>query len=313
MTLQYHHLFTHAGCLDGSGAAILFMHAGGLKENIHWVKAGTVEDAIEDSSVMKNPNTPVLLVDICPVTDAGIEFLHDRGNYHVIDHHKHAEPMANRPDWIVSVGNKACGTEMFRQWLVNGGMKQFDTPPYKRFASLIDDHDRWVLQQPMSIEVPRLFAFIGQKKFVEWFYDIEKRFMVEKEYYWYPEEQRLLELLSEGQSMRFDYLIKNKFKKFDSRDPEKNKSIVVGYIISAEVNCSELLADYLAAHPEVDVAAQINMDLGKVSVRSNGRVDLSQYAKLFGGGGHRNSAGYPIPHRIYDDIVSGIHDIDGFE
>jgi len=299
--------------MDGSGASILFEHAGGLKKNIHWVSAGTVEHAITDSSVMANPTIPVLLVDIAPLTEEGMQFLHDRGNYRILDHHKSAERFAGRPDCTISVGNKACGTEMFRQYLVAGGMVKFDSWPFKRFAALVDDNDRWQLQLPMSIEMTRLFAFIGQKKFVQWFMDIEKRFQFEKDYYWYPEEQKLLDVLSESQEMRFKYLIENKFKKFMSCDGDKKRDVMVGYIISAEVNCSELLSKYLSTHNDIDIAMQINLDLGKVSVRSNGRVDLSKYAKMFGGGGHENSAGYPIPSRVYEDIVSGIHRTDTFE
>jgi oligoribonuclease NrnB/cAMP/cGMP phosphodiesterase (DHH superfamily) len=290
--------------MDGSGASILFMHAGGKKENVHWVAAGKFDEHVEDGKVIADPNIPILIVDISP-NDEGANFLHKRGNFQVIDHHKSAERFAAEPNFLISVGNFACGTEMFRQWLARQDQK-FDRAPFKRFASLIDDHDRWVRKQPMSIEMPRLFAFIGQKKFVQSFYDVEYRFKEEKESYWFEHEKFLLDELTEGQAMRHEYLIKNKFVKL-RRQGLAGDTITIGYIVSAEVNCSELLHSYLNANPDVDIACQINLDIDKVSLRSNGKVDLSKFAKLYNGGGHSDAAGHGLPDGLIKGIIEGMH------
>ncbi len=310
LDLGHYHLFTHAGCMDGSGAAILFRHAGGDAKNVHWVKAGHVEEALAESRAVQNPSIPILLVDIAPGTEEGAAFLHERGNFHVIDHHKSAEFLHGRAGFHVPRENLACGTELFREWLEDNGMPKFGMPPFKRLASVIDDHDRWVMQQPMSIEIPRLFALIGQKEFVERFMDVEGRFGEERGNYWTPAEAEMLELISKAQATRFKHLCENRF--IQRKQMFEGREILIGYIISDEPNCSELLHQYLALRPEVDVAAQINLNLGKVSLRSEGRVDCMRFAQSINdlpgqAGGHANAAGHSLPDGLNELIIRSVH------
>ena len=117
LTLENHFLITHAGCMDGSAAAIMFMHAGGLKKNIRYVTPDKVDECIAESSVFKNPSNQVLFVDVCPHSDDAYDYLERRGNFTVIDHHKSGVKFAGRPGFLIDVDNKACGSENFRLWL----------------------------------------------------------------------------------------------------------------------------------------------------------------------------------------------------
>ncbi|MFR3031487.1 MAG: DHH family phosphoesterase, partial [Blautia sp.] len=46
----------------------------------------------------------------------------------------------------------------------------------------------------------------------------------------------------------------------------------------------------------------------KVSLRSNGRVDVSEIAVYFGGGGHVRAAGFDMEGSLYDVINNvGVH------
>lgn len=304
VNLEHHHLFTHAGCMDGSGAAILFRHAAGNPKNIRWLNPGHVDESLADSRIVRNPCVPILLVDVAPGSYEGAEFLMDRGNFHVIDHHKTAERFAGLNGFSISVGNHACGTELLRRWLVEGGMKQFDEPCFKRLATFIDDHDRWILQYPFSKEMPKFFAFTGQQEFVERFMDVRGRFSEEKESYWTPFEAECLDLIKRTQERRFRGLL----TKFVQRKREfEGREITIGYLMSGEVNNSELLHMYLEQHPEVDLACQINLDFNKVSFRANGRVDITKFAAQYGGGGHPNSGGHPMPDGLSDLIIEAIH------
>jgi oligoribonuclease NrnB/cAMP/cGMP phosphodiesterase (DHH superfamily) len=292
--------------MDGSGAAILFMHAGGRAENIYWIRAGNIED-IKDRPALFDHKKPILFVDTAPTDPELRRFLSERGNFEVLDHHKSAEPFHEEPGWTVSVGNMACGTEMFRQWLAKNVDSKFGTLPFVRLAELIDDHDRWLLRRKMSIEMPRLFAFIGQREFVRRFMDVEDRFSTYKESYWTPFEEEILGLLSRAQEGRFRNLIENRFFHKTMTDHEGQQRLFA-YVVSGEVNCSELLHAYLNENPQVDVAVQINLDINKVSLRSNDRVDLSKYCALFGGGGHANSGGHPLrPDGLIWKIIEGTH------
>jgi oligoribonuclease NrnB/cAMP/cGMP phosphodiesterase (DHH superfamily) len=290
--------------MDGSGAAILFRHAGGNPKNIHWVKPGYVDEAIADSKVSQNPNIPILFVDVCPYSEDAVEFLHNRGNFHVIDHHGSAEKYADRPGFVISRGNQACGTEMFRHWLFQGGMKQFGEHEFKRFANIIDDHDRWRLQHPFSIQMPRFFAFTGQQEFVERFMDVKGRFSEEKLSYWTPFEAEVYALIDRTTQRRFLGLM----TKFSQRRIEfDGKKILVAYVVSGEVNCSELLHMYMEENPDVDMAVQINLDYNRLSLRSNGKVNITKFAAQYDGGGSPNSGGHPMPDDLTSKIIELVH------
>jgi oligoribonuclease NrnB/cAMP/cGMP phosphodiesterase (DHH superfamily) len=304
LTLQDHFLITHAGCMDGSAAAIMFMAAGGLRKNIRYVSPDKVDDAIAESSVFKNPNKQVLFVDVCPHSDDALFFLEQRGDFTVIDHHASAKKFAGRPGFLIDIENKACGSENFRRWLERGGMTKFGSYPWFRFAQIVDDHDRWILNEPMSIQMPMLFAFTGQQEFVDRFSNVEERFKHASDLYWDPIELELIKLVRNAQDRRFRRIM----DKFQTQMVNfKGKEYIIGYVISGEVNNSELLHKYLEQHPEADAACQINFDLDKVSLRSSGRLNITEFAMERGGGGHSNSGGHPLPDGMVKKIFEALH------
>lgn len=304
LTLENHFLITHAGCMDGSAAAIMFMHAGGQKKNIRYVTPDRVDEAIAESSVFKNPSNQVLFVDVCPASDDAYLYLENRGNFTVIDHHKSALKFAGRPGFLIDVENRACGSENFRLWLAKGGMMKFTAYPWYRFGQIVDDHDRWQLKEPMSIQMPRLFAFTGQQEFVERFMDVEERFKDVKPDYWTDTERELLRLIENAQARRFRKVM----EKFWVKSVQFNgREYKIAYVISGEVNNSELLNLYLAEHPEVDATCQINFDLDKVSLRSNGRLNITEFAMTKGGGGHPNSGGHPLPDGMVEKVFEALN------
>ena len=290
--------------MDGSASAILFQHAGGQKKNINFVQAGHVDEYVADSSAAKDPNKQLLFVDIAPAKDDTAIFLQSRGNAFVIDHHVTSSRFAGRPGFHIDVQNNACGCENFRQWLVKGGMEEFDKYPYRRFTQIIDDHDRWRQQIPFSMELPRFFSFIGQQEFTSRFMNVPERFAEEKDRYWSPFELEMMNILEREQARRFNSVM----KRFEVVEREfEGRKIKVGYVISGEINCSELLNIYLNEHPDVDVACQINIDLNKVSLRSNGKANVSKWAGEWGGGGHVNASGHSLPDGLPRKVADLIH------
>lgn len=306
--MKQFHLYTHAGCMDGSTAAILFRHCGGEKNNVHWVPAGRVDEVLRESAAINDdPNTPILLVDISPSTPEFARFLVARGNVWIIDHHKSAVYLNGmHPNFIVDVNNEACGSENFRRWLVAQGYERMDQPDFKRLCRLVDDHDRWQLKIPFSMEMPKFFSFVGQKDFVERFMNVPERFQAELPSYWTPFEEDLMKLLRRIQESRY----RASFEKMQVQERVMNgKKVMAAYIISDEVNNSEMLNIYLNEHPDIDVAVQISFGLQKVALRSNDRVDVAEFAKRFGGGGHKNAAGHPLPKGMIAEIVGNMHGV----
>jgi oligoribonuclease NrnB/cAMP/cGMP phosphodiesterase (DHH superfamily) len=300
------HLFTHAGCMDGSASAILFCHAGGSMDRVHWVPAGHVEQFMFDySHMLQTTDTPVLLVDIAPTDIPFAKFLADRGNSYIIDHHaSNLQLNGLHPDFFVDPTNAACGSENFRQWLVKKGHLKFRQDHFVRFCTLVDDHDRWIRKYPFSLEMPKFFSFVGQPDFVKRFMNVAERFRYERNSYWNEFEQDLMQLVNRVQNERYENLM-DKFQVLHRNFC--GKMVKVGYIITDEVNNSELLHKYLVEHPDVDVSCQISYGLQKVAMRSNDRVDVGAWCKQYGGGGHKNAAGHPLPKGQIFDIIRGMH------
>ena len=315
------HLYTHAGCMDGSASAILFRHAGGKKQNVHWIPAGRAEEEMKRSGPINDPNTPILMVDISPGSDDFARFLVARGNVWIIDHHISAKYLNGmHPNFFVDEANIACGCENFRQWLVenkimpidgwtridtdNEPAEGFNAQCFVRFTRLVDDHDRWQLKIPFSIEMPKFFSFVGQKDFVERMMNVRERFAFEKNSYWSSFESDLMQLLKRIQESRY----RSAFDKMQLMQRSfLGKQVMAAYIISDEVNNSEMLNLYLTEHPEVDVAIQISFGLQKVAMRSIDKVDVSEVCKKYGGGGHKNAAGHPLPKGMIHEIIGSTH------
>jgi oligoribonuclease NrnB/cAMP/cGMP phosphodiesterase (DHH superfamily) len=315
-TLENAALFTHAGCMDGSAAAILFMEAGGKEEMIFYVPAGRVDDFLGQAADPRLNNKFLVIVDVAPHSEEVAQWLEMRGNFVCIDHHYSAKWLHGRDHFHIDVENNACGCENFRRWLVkenfqpklerelDTGMKGFDRFAWREFCAIVDDNDRWIRNRKMSGELPLLFSPIGQREFVRRMSNVEDRFGMPKDNYWTGTEKELISILSIGERRRFFALM----KKFQVRKIQfEGREISVAYIVSDEVNCSQLLHDYMDLHPEVDVTAQVNLNLGKVSLRSNGKVDVSKFGEKFDGGGHKNSGGHPLPKGLIDDIITRVH------
>jgi oligoribonuclease NrnB/cAMP/cGMP phosphodiesterase (DHH superfamily) len=311
MDLTNYFLYSHAGCMDGSGAYILARHAGLQTKNIRWLNPGHVDEDLADSSAFRDPSVPILLVDLSPGSFEMAGRLAHRGNFHVIDHHASAERFALRRGFVISVGNKACGTELFRQWLYLHGFQpqtgnmvpSFEHPSFKRFASLIDDHDRWQHIWPFSQDMARYASFVGQQVFIDHFMDVESRFFQEKEHYWTESELELLTAVKVQEARR----LKDLLKKFVVRKRQfQGRDILVGYLVSDEVNSSELLNLYLKQNTDVDLACQVNFRSGKLSYRGLGEVDIPALVGPLGGGGHFNAGGCNLPEGLTDLIIERV-------
>lgn len=71
---------------------------------------------------------------------------------------------------------------------------------------------------------------------------------------------------------------------------------------------SEGFSNYLLSHKEIKIGIfirQIDINEWKISMRSNGYIDLSRLANSFGGGGHKNASGF----KYQGDIKNLINEI----
>jgi oligoribonuclease NrnB/cAMP/cGMP phosphodiesterase (DHH superfamily) len=288
-------LVTHKGCMDGSGCALVFLKAGGKKENIRFVPAGMVERFVKEEPEIQG-NRFLLFADIGFVDPKYVDILEKRGNCVVLDHHKTSLFMQGRSWCLIDAvdGGTACGCEMLRRYL------EVEDEGIKFLCRVIDDHDRWKLKEPQSQDLAMLSVFLGQKIFIEWFQgrDFADGLFTKT-------DLDIMAVLKE----RRDENIANAIKHVIKREVAwGDKTAKVGYIVTSEMNTSLLMNKVLEAHPELDAAALLDFSKTQVSLRSRNGYDVSEMAKYFGGGGHNAAAGHPFPAKFKESMIEDLHD-----
>ena len=287
-------LVTHRSCMDGAGSALLFIRAGGKRENIRYVSAGMLERFVKTDKVF---NSGAFLI-FCDIGFNAPEYaarLDRRGNCVLLDHHKTSLHMQGRP-WA-DIRMDACGTELLRQYL---GLDDLGS---SYLAGVIDSHDRWLTTDvhfPLSTDLACFVSFVGQKDFVNRFADgrplLPGLFT--------PFERDMTNVVIR----RRDEQIANTMKHVRVRDVDlSGRSFKIGYVVSDDPNTSLLLNRLLETYPDVQAACQVMVGHAKVSLRSRGDFDVSTIAQLFGGGGHAAASGHLIDDALIDELISEVH------
>lgn len=292
-------LVTHKDCMDGCGCAMMFLAAGGTLSNVRYVPAGMLEKFIKDE-INDLGNKFVVFADIGlsesnPKKEEYADKLEKRGSCVLIDHHVTSTWMKDR-EWC-NIDSSMCGTELLRRYL---GLNWYSV---KKMAEVIQDHDLWFRKYPESEELSTLMVHVGQDDFVRRFngrqWDGVHPLFTDS-------ELEILEILKR----RRDESIESALRKVTVRDSVyNNKNVRIGYVISSEQNSSLLLSRMLESRIDIDVAAQVNFEKNTMSLRSlkDKNFDVSEIAKCYGGGGHRNAAGHRLPKDLVEKIIEEIH------
>lgn len=283
-------LFTHTD-LDGIGCAVLYKAKFGFHEETYFCnyndvneRVNRVLDNIEDR--YDDGDLPSIIITDISVDDHTAERLElytmKGGIVLLLDHHKTAEAL-NRYDWAF-VDVEASGTLLTYSFL--------NLPTrYRNFALLVDDYDRWIHDDPNSKKLNQLFFMLGFDRFIERFYhDPNVEFNAA--------ERLLLELDDENK----DRYIKRVEKGLSVYAGSNNERIGVGY---ADRYTSEA-AHELINRLNLKAIALIDVNGGKVSLRSVGNYDVSTLAKVYGGGGHKNAAGVEYSSKTESHLLAAL-------
>jgi uncharacterized protein len=283
-------LFTHTD-LDGVSCAILAKIAFGEDIDIEYVNYNDVNEKI--SYFLHN--TYLLNYERVFITDISVneeisELINNAyNNYYknikLLDHHKTAESM-NKYDWAeviteTSETRKESGTSLFYNFLseiikINCKLDTF-TEIERKY-----DTWEWVKRKNQKAkDLNDILYLIGRDEFIEYY----SKYLSKN-----PENFEInsfhLELLKYKRKEIENY-IENKLNKVFL----KNR---IAYIV-ADIAISELGMKAMEKHDnEIDfVAIYTGFN---VSLRSKGDFDVSEIAKKFGGGGHKNAAGFTIDY-----------------
>lgn len=284
--------------MDGAGSALVFMRAGGRRENIHFVPAGMLERFVKEAPVM-NEDRFIIFADIGFNMSHYASRLDKRGNCALLDHHKTSLHMADRP-WA-QIRMDACGTQLMREYLGHLLVGP-DILTCETLSAVIDDHDRWLCQIPASSELAMFMVFVGQQDFIDRYSN--GRQVTGFDDLFTDFERDLLGVLKRRRDESISHALKHVIK----RDLiVGNQCFRIAYVVSDDPNTSILLNTVLEEMPDVQVAAQLMLGSAKVSLRSRGDFDVSELAKRFGGGGHAAASGHLILQSVIEEFISEVH------
>ena len=291
----------HGNCADGFCAALAF-----------WLKHGNAMEYYPGVYQEAPPNVEgriVYMVDFSYKRDVVLEMLEKAEKVYFIDHHKTAiEDLADlsdigseflQPNFMAYTDLNRSGAMLAWDFVYNTVWNGFGfernrvnlEPEYREAPKLfhyVQDRDLWQKKLPRTNEFSaNLFSY--NYDFVEWagiMSDVESvagftHFCMAGEAILRKQQKDINELLKV--TLRYFPL---------AHEGDGVPTANMPYTLASEA-CHQLLQD----HPEAPFAACYwDTETHRIfSLRSEeGREDVSEIAKLYGGGGHRNAAGFRV-------------------
>lgn len=197
----------------------------------------------------------------------------------VLDHHKTAEEDLKGLDYAIFNMNKS-GAGIAWDWFFPGARRPW-------LVDTIEDRDLWRHALPDTQE---LMAYISTVPMtIEAYEDLSN--------------QHVPEVAYQGKGI-LKYITNYGAKAIEHVRHEMIGNYLVATMNISYQNCSEHLNQLIEKiHPAFFVASYFRRadGLWQFSLRSEGAFDVSMIAKIYGGGGHRNAAGFTISKLPWED------------
>ena len=275
-------LVTHTD-LDGVGAEIVArnFYPELNDEKVYHCDYCTVNERVR--KLLKNTDEEIWLTDISvnPETAALID-LHYADRVRLYDHHQSAEAYLKGYSWCV-IDTSRSGTQLFFDSLCQEVKIQHRLPQaLPLFVFYVNDYDLWHHAMPYSSDLNDLMHLLGRKRFTET--------MMSRLHNNEP-------LILEQDQLFLDALLEQKERQFKER---VERAVIVDnrLVVVANSHLSEL-SEYIRnidppkSWEKLDYIDMVNVETGSHSLRSyNQNFDVSLVAQKYGGGGHKNAAGY---------------------
>lgn len=243
----------------------------------------------------------VFMTDLCvnEAVASRIDLLPLKDKFQVLDHHI-GNMELNKYSFIKVVeeenGFKESGTSLYYKYLLeNYPIKILATEAVSYMVSLVRLGDTWEWVKYDKKEaryLTTLLSYYGIEKYINNYFD----FLVANEEFFFTETEKLL---IEVDNRRMNDYIENKKEQVII---ENIKGYKVG-IVFAELYRSELGNVLSSAYPDLDLIAIINMGRS-ISYRTNkDNVSVNDFAMFFGGKGHQQAAGSPLPMGLKESII----------
>lgn len=264
----------HANCLDGFGAAWVVHKAFGGEIDFH---PGVYQEKLPDVDDRK-----VILVDFSYKNDVMYELVSRSKNVIIIDHHKSAIESLS-----TFMAPKGVAFQMFLDTSHSGAMlawKYFfpeEQPPH--LIRHIEDRDLWLFHLPKTREINA--ALVSYPfDFSVWDGLMELT------------QHEPMFLAKEGEALERMHL-----KNVHATIASGRRTMKIGGcyvpVVNAPHGMASDIGNIMSAESSLFAATYVdNSDHRSFSLRSaRDGMDVSKIAQQYGGGGHRNAAGFKMP------------------
>lgn len=260
-------IFYHANCTDGfSGAWAAWKKFGNKAEYVAWVHG---------TSLPTLGRKELYFIDICPKKDEVKRLLAANRSVTAIDHHiseKAIVMLTDRYSYALDHSGAVLAWHYFHPG-----------KPLPKLLCYVEDMDLWRLKMPHTEAVYAyldLFNF-GFRLWSRFAREFEKKAFEKKHVaigkLILKHEQKLVERVVSTTAVPVEFL--------GIRTLAVNSSVLHSQIGHA----------LYAKKPPIGIVWYEREGQIKVSLRSNGAVDVAKLAEKFGGGGHKGAAGFAIP------------------
>ncbi len=279
-------LVTHKGCLDGTGSALMFLWAGGKRENILFRNPSTCDLTAEEAA----PFDEVWFADLCPSN------MRDPAGgkpFHVFDHHaSNARKFADDPHCTFSMNHS--GTSLLGEnlrvydadWLDlkwdYGDHWNPEAEKWERAALVkaLEAYDLGKFDHEQGMYLADLAASYSQDEMLDLLFKNGREILS------MPECRGRVAALSSLRKIYADAATRNVVVK-------ELDGLSVGVAVSPVYWKNEVSQRIL--DKGLDLAVVVDAAGGMVSLRSrSGGPDCSMIASRYGGGGHARAAGFKM-------------------
>lgn len=219
---------------------------------------------------------------------------------HLFDHHPTALNL-NKYSFCQVMTEKnnelICGTKLFYEYLINE--KNFEEKDFiSRYVKYVNDYDTWLWANKYKYDLPNqwntLFSFYGKLNFVE---NVLNKFKNNTTKF---NETDLLILDAEDHKKKI--YIQNKLKDVYERKIQDKNCVIV----FAELYINDLATEMKNKYPKSEIQIIIGQKGISYRSRNDVNINLGEFAKVYGGGGHEKAAGSHISREIREKMIDVI-------
>jgi oligoribonuclease NrnB/cAMP/cGMP phosphodiesterase (DHH superfamily) len=264
-------LVTHKGCLDGTGSALMFIWAGGLRENIFFRNPSFCFLTPQEAA----PFDEVWFADVCPVS---LEDPAGGKHFHVFDHHiSNQKKFWDDPRCTFDMSKS--GTSLMAHFLnvLEDGVRLYS---YEQdLVHALESYDLGKFDCAAGVRLADIATSFSQEEMLD--------LMLEREPEGILHDSDLSSRAESAASTRNEYA-------------ERAASSAYGFMFDERIACGVAVSPVYWKNEvaqrilkQYDLAMVIDPTAQMVSLRSKeGGPDCSIIAARYGGGGHARAAGF---------------------